>query len=215
MEIRISAKAFAEFVAGGPAKKSSTVRKILKPKSAEAQIPTGYYRSAIGIIREYHDKNNDFSFVMGEIKRLYQEAESAATPQARAKRLSNLRAVELYMKSFASKTWKIVTCPRIHYSSNDVRISGTPDLAIHDSGRLRLVKLGVRREKETIDMVRLMLRVIFQAAKKKLDIAPKDITYFDAKTGETTAGDAKDGSLSKSIDNGCKVLQEMIKAKPI
>jgi hypothetical protein len=214
MEIRISAKAFAEFVIGGPGKKSSTVRNILRPKSPEAQIPGGYYKRAIGIIRSYHDRDNDFSFVTREMKLLHAEVESAATPQARAKRNSNLHAVESYMKTFGNRKWKVTKCPRIHYSSDDVRISGTPDLAVQDSDRLRLVKIGVRKEKETADMVHLMLRVIYQAAKTKLKVTTRDITYFDARTGEAISGEPADRNLAPSIDNGCRVLQQMIQAKP-
>lgn len=214
-EIKISAKAFAEFVVGGPAKQSSTVRTILKPKSPEAQIPSGYYKSAIGIIRAYHDQNNNSSYVTQEIRTLSQEALSASTPQARAKRLSNVRALELYMKSFSDKKWKVIPCPRIHYRSSDVRISGTPDLAVQDSNRLRLVKLGVRKEKETSDMVRIMLRVIYQAAKIKLEISPQDITYFDVKNGEVISGEAADSRLASAIDNGCRVLHQMVNAIPV
>jgi hypothetical protein len=83
MEIRISAKAFAQFVVGNPGKKLSTVRSILKPKSPEAQIPSGYYKPAVGIIREYHDRGNDALYAARELKLLHQEAESAPTPQAR------------------------------------------------------------------------------------------------------------------------------------
>jgi hypothetical protein len=214
MEIRISAKAFAEFVIGGPGKKSSTVRNILRPRAPEAQIPSGYYKRAIGIIRSYHDRDNDFAFVVGEMKSLHKEAELATTPQARAKRNSNLQAVESYMKTFASRKWKVAKCPKTHYSFHDVRISGSPDLAIQDSDRLRLIKIGVRKEKETTDMVRLMLRVIYQAAKTKLKVAAQDITYFDARTGEAISGEPSDMNLAPSIDNGCRILQEMVQAKP-
>jgi hypothetical protein len=213
MEIRISAKAFAEFVVGGPSKKSSTVRNILKPKSPEAQIPMGYYKRAIGVIRGYHDRGNDNSFVTGEMKLLHKEAELASTPQARAKRNSNLRAVESYLRKFASRQWKVIKCPKIHYWSNDVRISGTPDLAIQDSDRLRLIKLGVRKEKETTDMVRLMLRVIYQAASAKLKVTPRDITYFDVSTGEAISGEPEDGHLARTIEGGCRVLQQMVRGK--
>jgi hypothetical protein len=210
MEIRISAKVFAEFVMGGPSKKSSTIRNILKPKSPEAQIPSGYYKRAIGIIRSYHEKNNDHSYLLKEMKMLHEEAETSETAQARAKRRSNLQAIESYMKAFASRKWKIKGCPRIHYSSNDVRISGTPDIAIQDGERLRLVKLGVRKAKETQDMV----RVIFQAATSKIKISAHDVTYFDVSTGESISGKPSDSDLASVIEGGCKVLQQMIQSKP-
>src|SRR5579871_6300191 len=137
MEIKIGAKVFAEFLAGSPAKKSSTVTKILKPRSPEATIPSGYYAKAIGIIRAYHDRDNDAAYVVNELKSLFKEASIASTPQARTKRLSNISAVELYMKIFSTRRWKVVSCPRIYYISNEVKISGKPDLAIQEGERTR------------------------------------------------------------------------------
>ena len=215
MEIRISAKAYAEFVIGGPGKKSSTVRKILKPKSLEAVIPIGYYRRAVGIIRTYHDQGNDSSYVLKELKLLHSEAETAATLQARSRCSCNLQAVESYMRTFSGRKWKVIKCPKTHYSSSDVRISGNPDLAVQDSKRLRLVKLGVRKEKETVEMVRLMLRVMYQAAKEKLKVSTRDITYFDVRTGEAISGEPSDRHLAETIDGGCRVLQQMVYPKPI
>jgi hypothetical protein len=210
MEIRISAKMFAEFVTGGPTKKASTVRKLQRPKSPESKIPSGYYRRAIGIIRAYHDHDNDHSYILNGLKSLYKESETAATPQGKAKWRSNLQAVEAYMKKFASRKWKVISCPRIHYLASDVRISGSPDLAIRDSDRIRLVKLGVRKAKETEEMVRLMLRVIYQAAKSQLKLSPSDITYFDVATGDSITGDYGDKNLEQTIEGGCRALQQMM-----
>lgn len=213
--IPISAKAFAEFVFGSPSKKSSTVRTILKPKSPEAQIPTGYYKPAIATIRGYHDQDNNQTFLAAELKRLEQEAESAPTLQAKTKKERNVLAIESYMKIFSHKKWKVVSCPRIHYSSNEVKISGTPDLAVKEGKRLRLIKLGVRKEKETTEMIRLMLRVIYQAANVKLPIEPEDITYFDVRTGKAISGKPSDSDLAITIDNGCADIQSMVGAKVI
>lgn len=213
MEIKISARAFAEFVMGSPSKKSSTVRSILKPQSPEAQIPRGYYTRAIGIIRAYHDRGNDSSYLYAEIRNLQEEVLSAETPQSRTKRNRNLIAVEAYMQSFADRKWRIVSCCRIHYSSNSVRISATPDLTIQDGKRVRLVKLGVRKEKELEEVIKLMLRVVYQAAQPKMEITPRDITYFDVATGEAISGDHSDKRLAQTIERGCTILRQMIEMK--
>lgn len=210
MLIKLSAKVFAEFVVGGTSKKTSTVKKLIKPQAPEAQIPAGYYNSAIGLIRAYHEKENDSAFLNKSVKQLAAEIEAAATPQARSKKERNLLAVNAYMKEFADKKWKVIACPRIYYSASDVRISGKPDLAIKEGKRLRLIKLGVRKEKESFEMISVMLRVMFQAASLKLDITPKDITYFDVKTGQAISGKDSDSQLSDLIDNGCVELQLMM-----
>ncbi len=213
MEHKISAKAFAEFVTGGPSKKAATVRGILKPKLPSTFIPSGYYKRAIAIIRGYHDQGNNHAYVTQELKNLYAEAESASTPQSRTNRLSNAQAVTSYMRIFSGKTWKVTRCPRIYFSSNGILISGKPDLAVQDGDRLRLVKLGVRKKKELEVMVRLMLRVVYQAAfKEKLRVNPQDITFFDVKSGETISGTRADSSFEKRIEEGCRLLQQMLQA---
>lgn len=210
MEIKISAKAFAEFVLGGPGKKASTVRYLLKPQSTEAQIVMRYYSRAVQIIRGYHDSENNTALLRSEIQGLQKKSEIAESSQARTKILNNLRAIETYMAMYGERKWKIVTCPRIYHSSSSVRISATPDLAISEGKRLRLVKLGVRKQSEDPEVVRLMLRVIFQAASGKMEISPQDVVFFDVAKREVLRGSSRDASLAKTIETGCERLQQMV-----
>lgn len=213
MDVKLSAKMLAEFVTGTPQKKLSTVRKLRQPRSPDAFIPGGYYKEAIGIIREYHDHNNDYKCITKGIRRLHASAEAATSRQMSTKYLCNLRAVESYIKRFGSKTWRIGSCPRIYFFLEDVRISGNPDFAIQDSGRLQLFKLGIRKKRETQEMIRLMLRAIFKAAKTKMTkFAPDDTGYFDVATGDIVRGEVADSSLDSSIQGACKTLQQMMSA---
>jgi hypothetical protein len=213
MEIKISARAFAEFVFGSPSKKSATVRGILRPRSPETQIPRRYYARAIRIIRSYHKKGNNPDYLRDELQKLSEKWQSAETRQSRTQLGMNLMAVEAYMRLFANRTWRITPCPRIHYSSHSVRISATPDLAVSDGKRIRLIKLGVRKEKEIEDVVRVMLRVIYQACEGQLAIAPEDIAYFDVSTGEVIRGAQADSRLARTIEGGCAALQELLEKK--
>lgn len=211
MEIKISAKAFAEFVVGGPAKKASTVRLLLKPQSAEAQIVMRYYSRAVQIIRSYHDGNNDHSFLSCEIKELRTKMQAAESNQARTKLANNLRAIETYIELYRDRKWRIVPWPRTYHSSKSVRISANPDLAIMEGKRLRLVKLGVRKESEDPDVIRLMLRVIYQAASSKTTISPQDVLFFDVSKKETLRGDGDDVALEQTIEVGSDRLQQMVR----
>jgi len=83
-------------------------------------------------------------------------------------------------------------------------------LALEETGRVRLVKLGIRKEKESEDLIRLMLRVIYQAASAKLKLGPGDVTYFDVATGDAISGNSGDGALSEAIEGGCRVLRQMM-----
>lgn len=213
MAIPISAKHFAEFVLGSPSRQSTTVRNLQKPKTADVIMPISYYKRAIGIIRDYHDQGNDYSVVLQGVKSLHQDSEMAEKSQTRVKLRLNLHAVESYMKKFANRSWKVVRCPKCYYISSGVQISGKPDLAVQDSNRIRLVKLGIRKQKETEELIRLMLRAMYQAAKTKLAVKPEDITYFDVGTGNAISGDSSDRNLAKTIESGCQLLSRLMEPK--
>jgi len=210
MEIKISAKAFAEFVLGSPSKKAATVRYLLRPQATEAQIVMRYYSRAVQIIRGYHDAENDPAFLRAEIRGLEKKAETAESKQARTKLLNNLRAIQTYMEVYGERRWRIVPFPRIYHLSSLVRISATPDLAISEGKRLRLVKLGVRKQSEDPEVVRLMLRVIYQAASQKMEVTPQDVLFFDTSKREILRGSREDAVLAQTIENGCERLQQMV-----
>jgi hypothetical protein len=212
MEIKISAKAFAEFVLGGPSKKAATVRYLLKPQSTEAQIVMRYYSRAVQIIRSYHDAENDSAFLRAEIQGLQKKAETAESNQSRTKLMNNLRAIVTYMEIYGEREWRIVPCPRIYHSSSSVRISATPDLAILEGKRLRLVKLGVRKQPENSEAIRLMLRVMYQAASSRMEISPQDVLFFDVSKRETLRGIKGDAALAKTIEMGCARLHQMVQS---
>lgn len=71
----------------------------------------------------------------------------------------------------------------------------------------------MRREKELEEVVRLMLRVIYQAAEVEMEISPQDVAYFDVSTGEVIKGCQTDSRLSRTIEGGCAVLEELINKK--
>jgi hypothetical protein len=210
MEIKISAKAFAEFVVGGPSKKAATVRYLLRPQSSEAQIVMRYYSRAVQIIRGYHDAGNDSSSLRSEIRGLEKKAETAESNQARTKLLNNLRAIEAYLEIYGERKWRIIPCPRIYHSSGSVRISATPDLTVLEGKRLRLVKLGVRKQSEDPEVIRLMLRVMFQAGSGTMEISPRDVMFFDVSKREILRGSEGDAALARTIEAGCDRLHQMV-----
>jgi len=206
MEIPISAKAFAQFIVGGPSKKSTIVRNILKPKSKEAVAITHYYSEAISVIRIFHAKENSRSYLREAREKLGEKVEKAPNAQVRAKARNNLRAIDAYMGVYGSRKRKILPRPRIYYRSGHVRISASPDLAVQEDGRLRLVKLGVKKEGDNPEVIRIMLRVIYQAGQPSLKIEPHDVVYFDITDGARIRGSHQDEDLAVTIENGREAL---------
>jgi hypothetical protein len=209
MQIPISAKLFATFVLSGPSSKAKIVKNVMKPKAKEAQVIVLYYARAIRIIRLYHAANNDKAYLEKEIAALETKLEKAPTPQARSSIHNNIRAVKAYIDVYGSRKRKVVPRPRVYYQHSSVRISGSPDLAIEESGKLRLVKLGITKGGDNLDTVRIMLRVMYQAAATKLAVEPWDIVYFDVANAARIHGDREDSYFATIIDNGCETLASM------
>src|SRR6202140_2839499 len=199
MVIPLSAKGFAEFVLAGPSKKATIVRNILKPKSTEAQVIALYYSRAIRVIRLYHAKNNDRAYLLTELETLEAKLEKATTPQTRASLRNNLRAIRGYIEIYGNRKRKIVPRPRIYYSNGSVRLSASPDLAIEENGKMKLVKLGITKHGDTPEVVRIMLRVIYQAATTRFQIEPRDVVYFDVANAARMHGRDEDGDLAPTI----------------
>ena len=208
--IPISAKGFAEFVLAGPSKKATIVRNILKPKSKDAQVVVLYYARAIRIIRLYHTKGNDREYLKHEIHGLEKRLEAATTPQARASLTNNLRAIRSYMDIYGRRKRKIVPRPRIYYKHRNVRLSASPDLAVEEDGRLKLVKLGITKEGDNPELVRIMLRVMYQAANAEYEVQPHDVVYFDVTNAVRRRGSTEDSDLATTIENGCETLAGML-----
>lgn len=206
----LSAKGFAEFVLAGPSKKAQIVRNMLKPKSKEAQVIVLYYARAIRVIRLYHAKGNDHQYLKQEIHSLEKMLEVATSPQSRASLQNNLRAVKSYMDIYGHRKRTLVPRPRIAYTHGTIRLSASPDLALYEDGKLKLVKLGITKKADNPEVIRIMLRVMYQAAKidgKEVD--PHDVVYFDVANAARVRSRHGDADLAITIDNGCETLAGM------
>jgi hypothetical protein len=208
--IPISAKGFAEFVLAGPSKKATIVRNILRPQSKEAQVIVRYYARAIRIIRLYHANGNDREYLKREVHALEKQLEAATTPQARAALKNNLRAIRSYMDIYGHRKRTIMPRPRIYYTHGTVRLSASPDLAVEEEGRLKLVKLGVTKDGDNPEVVRIMLRVMYQAAIIGYQVLPRDVIYFDVVNAVSVRSSNEDAELAMTIDNGCDTLAGMV-----
>jgi hypothetical protein len=210
--MRLSAKGFAEFLISGPAKKAQVVRNILKPQSAEAKVVTQYYSQAIKTIRIYHQRDNDSKYFRKMVKLLESQFEESLTSQQRTRTKNNLRALHRYMETYGSRIREIIPRPRIYYGDGSVRISASPDLAVREDGRLKLVKLGVRKERDNPEVIRVLLRVIYEAANRRMSIDPQDIVYFDIASAARMRGSHNDSDLDTTIENGYTLLAQMCRA---
>jgi len=209
MEVRVSAKALAEFAIGGPTDKARVVRTITRPQSVEAKVITHYYSKAVNVIRVYHAKDNDPVYLAAELDILENKLLEATTSQSRTNISNNIRVIETYMDLYGELKRQIIARPRIAFRTDEVRVSANPDMAIIEGGKTILVKLGPNKKSISPDAVRIILRLIFQAATEKFKILPQDIVYLDIKNSASILGSGGDAHLAGTIDNACHALASM------
>ena len=209
MEIRVSAKALAEFAVGSPSIKAHVVRAITRPLSAESKVITHYYAKAVNIIRVYHAKDNDQIYLATALDILENKLLEATTPQTRANVRNNIRVIETYMDLYGDLKRQIIARPRIAFRTDEVRVSASPDMAIIEGDRTVLLKLGPNKKSLSPDAVRLVLRLIFLAATEKFQITPQDIVYLDIKNSASVLGSGEDANLAGTIENACQTLASM------
>ncbi|HEX4321521.1 MAG TPA: hypothetical protein VHZ52_11495 [Acidobacteriaceae bacterium] len=209
MEVKVSAKALAEFAVGGPSKKAQVVRTITRPESAEAKVITHYYSKAVNVIRVYHSRDNDPVYLATQLDILENDLLEATTPQSRANIRNNIRVIETYMELYGDLKRQIIARPRISFRTDEVRVSASPDMAIIEAGKTVLVKLGPNKKPLDPDAVRIILRLIYQAAADTFQISPQDIVYLDIKNSASILGGDEDSMLASTIDNACHSLALM------
>jgi len=122
---------------------------------------------------------------------------------------NNIRAITGYVDLYGTKKRKVVARPRIYYTCGNVRLSASPDLAVEENGGLKLLKLGVTKDGDRPEVVRIMLRIIYQAATTRFKIESRDVVYLDITKGNRTHGSPEDADLATTIDGGCNTLAEM------
>jgi hypothetical protein len=160
-----------------------------------------YYARAIRIIRIYHARGNDRTYLQGELRSLEAKLEQATSPQARASLRNNIRAIRGYLDVYGQRKRIVVPRPRIYYSHGRVRLSASPDLAVKEDGKLKLVKLGVTKDGDNPEVIRIMLRVIYQAAKTQFQVEPGDVVYFDIARAARIRGSQQDADLATTLEN--------------
>jgi len=95
-------------------------------------------------------------------------------------------------------------------SKATVRLSASPDLAVEEERRLKLVKLGVTKDGDNPEVVRIMLRVMYQAANTSYQVQPHDVIYFDVVNAVRVRSSNEDAYLATTINNGCDTLAGMV-----
>ena len=73
-----------------------------------------------------------------------------------------------------------------------------------------MVKLGTTKKGASPELVRIMLRVMYQAAIAEYEVQPHDVVYFDVTNALRMRGSVEDSDLAITIDNGCDTLAGMV-----
>jgi hypothetical protein len=210
MEMKITAKSFADFATATPTRKRTILKNAKHPKKKENQIIILYYNEALRVIKLYHKKGNDQAVIKYALRRLRQEREASDKPQKKARLNQNIRAIESYFQLFGQRKFEVLPSPRLKLTVGKVTISATPDLMVKESGTLHLIKVGVVKQKLHPDLVPIMLDVILDAAiKAEISIDPANVMYLDL-TNENIIRAAKNStSIRRTVQNACDDVESM------
>jgi hypothetical protein len=208
MEMKLTAKSFADFATASPTRKRTILKNAKYPKKKENQIVILYYNEALRVIRLYHKKGNDHAIIKYAVRRLRQERDASEKPQKKARLRQNIRAIESYFKLFGQRKFEVLPGRRLKLTVGKVKISATPDLVVKESGVLHLIKVGVVKQKLHPDLVPIMLEVILDAAiKAEISIEPANVMYLDL-TNENVIRAAKNSTfIRRTVQIACDDIE--------
>jgi hypothetical protein len=206
--IKISVKGLAKFMTSGSVGQRNVLRNFKFP-DPEGGVQAVYYSEARLTIKEFHESGNNPSSIVSEVKKLTEKAYQA-NPKSRIRIEHNIRALRQYLKIFGGLPFKVVPSPKLALVQGDVSIGATPDFCAKHKGTKKLVKLDLGTKPADPKVVKIILQVIYEAAKGGIpNLEPRDVLYLDV-PGEKIHKTAKTKSrLTKEIQAACQNIEAL------
>src|SRR5260370_24296512 len=155
------------------------VLKNFKFPDPEGGIQALYYSEARQTIEEFHESGNNPSSIVGEVKKLTEKAYQA-NPKSRIRIEHNIRALRQYLRIFGGLLFKVIETHKLAFVHGDVSIGATPDFCVKHKGVKKLVKLDLGTKPAEPKVVKIILQVIYEAAKGSIpNLKPSDVLYVD------------------------------------
>jgi hypothetical protein len=142
--IRISASGVAEFIEASPANRLKKLRPYKYRTMGEGAGRSGYYKSTIDTVREYHKASRDPKVIRRKIEELTAiEGNSSLPKRNRSKARRNIDALLAYEDRYGDRDFNVLPNHRLSFEVGDVTITAQPDLWVKENGTEVLIKIGV------------------------------------------------------------------------
>src|SRR5450759_1912189 len=102
---QISIKGLAEFMAAGPSKQRTIVRRYKYPQEDEARAMRTYYREARDVVEAHHRRASGSAWLLEEAARLETRA-NYLEGQSRTRLRHNVRGLRAYEAHFAERPFE-------------------------------------------------------------------------------------------------------------
>jgi len=209
--MRITVKVLADYMLSSALRQRTLVRdsKFPKLKDGKPKPQIVRYSETRAAIRDYHESGNDIAVLLTAVERLTKKR--AEHPEKDSGRIDdNVRAIKAYIAHFSKNKFTVLKTPRPIYFYEQVEVSATPDLYVEENGTRKLIKLDFNQQKPKDDAVKIMLKVMYEAAASaQLGVKPKDVVYLDVSRKEQHTGAKLNTSLKKQIDAALATIQDM------
>lgn len=203
--VRISMRGFAEVSSAAPNRKKSTLKRYRSPKSGESVGRSNYYVKALSLIRRHH--KGESAYVASEISKLLKEANAENAPRAKAKLLSNHRAVTDYLKHFGHRGLKIIPGKYLYYVFDNLVIGAHPDLIAEENGNLILIKLNLSKHEFSGGVSATLLHVLYEAAlAKQLPVKSSGVECLQTSNGSRLVGPKGGFPNKQALNAQCQAL---------
>lgn len=172
---QISIKGLAEFMAAGPSKQRTVVRRYKYPREDEARAMRIYYREARDVVEAHHRRGNGSGWLLDEATRLATLSDYLAG-RSRTRLRHNVRGLRAYEAHFAGRPFEVLRGISAPLIFGDVRISVVPDLHVREGKNERVIKLefGVNppSDSEVINLGRSFTTTIAAEATRQPYLIP-------------------------------------------
>ncbi len=206
---QISIKGLAEFMAAGPSKQRTVVRRYKYPREDEARAMRIYYREARDVVEAHHRRGNGSSWLLDEATRLATLSDYL-TGRSRTRLRHNVRGLRAYEAHFAGRPFEVLRGISAPLIFGDVRISVVPDLHVREGKNERVIKLEFGVNPPSDSEVKVISQLMFEAVHKAgLPLPAAGVLYLDVQRGKEHRG-ARAGSRMKSdIEAACKTISNI------
>jgi len=122
---------------------------------------------------------------------------------------NNVRAIQNYAQHFGGRSFVVRALPSLKFSHKNVVVGTRPELCATEDGRLKLIRLDMRRKPANGQELRVILDVTYQAATAAaLAVRPDDVIVLRLEDGAEICGERNAATRLSDLQRICEEIDE-------